>query len=94
MYWGAEGARTGEEYFRSTFQKKELPTDIEMVHVSSYAIVDVLVETGLVKSKTDARRVLKEGGVKVNDAVVADEGFSVPPGAVLQKGKKSFKRIS
>ncbi|OGZ45422.1 MAG: tyrosine--tRNA ligase [Candidatus Ryanbacteria bacterium RIFCSPHIGHO2_02_FULL_48_12] len=94
MYWGAEGARAGEEYFRSIFQKKELPADIETVRVSSYGIVNVLVETGLVKSKTDARRVLKEGGVKVNDAVVTDEGFSVPPGAVLQKGKKSFKRIS
>ena len=51
-------------------------------------LVDVLVECGLCKSKSDARRQIEQGGVYVDGARVDDVAFMLAAGATLQRGKR------
>lgn len=63
------------------------------------ALVDLLVETGLVSSKGEARRLVQQGGAYVNDGAVADiaarlGGAEVRDGAILLRaGKKKVHRV-
>lgn len=88
-----KAAKEAEEAFVRVFQKKDLPTDITEIPVSSRELLSVLSETALVVSKSEGRRVLLQGGVRVNGEVVSDEQFMVPDGAIIQKGKRHFVRI-
>ncbi len=90
---GEEAARRAEEDFDLKFRKHEIPGEIEERAVSNPKdLVAVLVESGLRESRGDARRLIEQGGVRINgqkagpDAVLRD-------GDVLQAGKRSFVRI-
>ena len=52
-----------------------------------------MTRTNLVASKSEARRAIEQGGVKIDGAVVEDPRAEVPAGAVLQKGKVRFVRV-
>ena len=90
---GEEAARRAEEDFDLKFRRHEIPGEIEERAVSNPTdLVAVLVESGLRESRGDARRLIEQGGVRINgqkagpDAVLRD-------GDVLQAGKRSFVRI-
>jgi tyrosyl-tRNA synthetase len=90
---GEEAARRAEEDFDLKFRKHEVPGEIEERTVSNPKdLVAALVESGLRESRGDARRLIEQGGVRINgqkagaDAVLRD-------GDVLQAGKRSFVRI-
>jgi tyrosyl-tRNA synthetase len=51
-------------------------------------LVDVLVESGLCKSKSDARRQIEQGGVYVDGVRIDDVGYVLERGATLQRGKR------
>jgi tyrosyl-tRNA synthetase len=60
---------------------------------TAYNIVLILVESKLVSSKSEARRILDQGGVKIDGKVVKEINYVVPHGSVLQKGKIKFLKI-
>ena len=93
LYWGEEKAQIASEHFVTVFQKRELPSEIVEKQVSSNNIIDVLVEVGLALSRSDARRLIEQSGVKINGTVVSDETMSVKSGDSLQKGKREFIKI-
>ncbi len=93
MYHGEKEAETAVEYFVNTFTKKEIPTDIPEFKPADYNIVAVLIESELVPSKGEARRVLEQGGIKIDGEVVSDSAYTVPTGVTLQKGKIHFLKI-
>lgn len=82
-----------EEAFVKTFQKKEVPDEIAEKKVTSSVLADILVEVGFAASKTEARRTVEQGGVKVDGQVVADALAKISSGALIQKGKRFFVRI-
>lgn len=90
-------AEKAAENFKQVFENKLNPDDIKEVKVKSKNIIDVLVETGLVASKSEAKRTLAQGGVKVDAKKVSDENFEIPAidkdGVVIQKGKRHFVKI-
>lgn len=86
-------ANEAEQNFINVFQKKERPDEIEEYEVTNTNIVEVLVETKLASSKSEARRLIQQKAVKVDDKVVEDLTFEVPKGVVLQKGKRFFAKI-
>ena len=91
---GEAAAGKAEEAFVQTFSKHEMPADMPTYAVSAPATsADVLVGSGLCSSKSDARRVIEEGGVRVDEAVVASHETLVLPGSVIQKGKRHFVRV-
>ncbi len=94
FYHSAKAAQEAQEYFVSTFSKKETPEEISELKPSAYDIVTVLVEAKFVASKAEARRAIEQGGVKVNGQKVGAQNF-VPAqqGDVVQKGKRFFVRI-
>lgn len=93
MYHSEEKAQKAQDYFVKTFSEKKIPSEIPQFKPSSYNIVSILVESQLVASKSDARRVLKQRGVKINGEPIEEESFVVPHGSVLQKGKRNFIKI-
>lgn len=93
MYHDEKAAIAAEQEFANIFQKGGKPTDIEEKKVRSAAILDVLVETGLTSSKSEARRKLTEGAVRIDDEVTKDVTAVVSGGALLQLGKRKFVKV-
>jgi tyrosyl-tRNA synthetase len=93
FYHSEQDATEQEANFIKVFSKKEMPTEITELQPLSYDLVAVLIESGLAASKSEAKRVIEQGGVKINQQVVKDLEFKIPVGAILQKGKLKFLKI-
>ena len=93
IYHGEKEADDAVEYFINTFTKKEIPTDIKEFKPTDYNIVSVLIESTLVSSKAEVRRLIEQGGIKIDGEVIDDQTYTVSPNTVLQKGKIHFLRI-
>jgi tyrosyl-tRNA synthetase len=93
FYHSEKLANEAQEYFISTFSKKEIPDEIPELKPSACDIITVLVEAKFVKSKSEARQVIQQGGVKVNEEKVEDITLEVKKGDVVQKGSRFFMRI-
>ncbi len=93
MYHTAEDADKAEQYFINTFTKKEIPVDIAELTPTDYNIVNILIESKLVESKAEAKRVMEQGGVKVNGEIVSSIDVNVDKDSVIQKGKMGFIKV-
>lgn len=92
MYHGELGAQRALEHFEKVVTNKEIPEDLEDKKVKSKNILDVLVEVGFASSRSDARRLVEQKGVRVNGEVVAAD-FELKNDSVLQVGKLKFAKI-
>jgi tyrosyl-tRNA synthetase len=98
MYHSARAADAAEERFKAVFQKKEVPDDVPECAVAGgkRGLAELLVETKLVASKSEARRQIEQGGVKVGGEVVNDAAATVVVGkkpTLIQKGKRHFVNV-
>ncbi len=93
MYHDEKAATQAEEYFIKTFSKKEVPDEMPEVEADGMNIVDALVTSGVVTSKSDARRAIEQKGVRVNQEVIEDFSATLKKGDVVQKGKIHFFRV-
>jgi tyrosyl-tRNA synthetase len=94
IYKGDTEAAKAKESFINFFQKKEGPEKIETVNVKSNKLVDIMVESGLVDSNSQAKRDIKQGGVKVNEKVIDDINAELDAGEnIIQKGKRHFVKV-
>ena len=92
FYHDKKVAAAAQAEWEKVFSNKEKPTDIEEMAVKSENIIDVLVETKLAPSKSEAKRLIEQNGVKVDDKTV-NEDTQVKSGNLLQVGKRKFIRI-
>lgn len=92
-YHDAKKAMQAEEYFKKVHEKHEIPQNIHEARLLSRDIVDALVKTGLAPSKAEARRLIIQGGIKVNGEVITDEKYTLLPNSILQKGKRHFIKV-
>lgn len=92
-FLGEDAAGQGKAHFTNVIQGDAKPTDMPEVSPSKSDIITVLVESGLVKSNSDARRDIEGGGVKVNDIKVEAFDHMVESGDVVQKGKRHFVKV-
>lgn len=85
-----------KEEFAKVFAKKDIPTQMdEYAIIKGSWICQVLVDTKLVGSTSQARRDIKAGAVKLDQVKINDEKMNLEKGTmVLQKGKKNFVRIT
>ena len=95
---GEKKGAAAEEYFVKTVQKKEVPEEITNFQSSkcSVNIVELLLQVGLAASKSEARRLIEQGGVKVDGNVIKDINKIVEiveNGVLLQKGKRGFVKV-
>lgn len=91
-----EDAARAEEEFIRVFRRGELPTDMPEFTISTEGlnIIDLLVDSGLAASKSEARRLVQQGGVRLDDATVSSiDQIVEPKEAILQVGKRRFLRL-
>ncbi len=97
MYHSTEDAEKAEQYFINTFTKKEIPDEEDMqkweLSNANSNIINFIIECGLVESKSEARRVIEQGGLKVDGEVVTDFEMVLNKGSVIQKGKLRFTKV-
>lgn len=96
LYHGEDSAIGAEEAFNSQFAQGNLPDDIPEVSLNEgeWKVADLLVEVGLIDSKSEARRLLGQGAIKLNQEKVESETISLKSGDVIQAGKRRFARIT
>lgn len=96
-YHGEKKAQKVKEEFINIFSKKELPTDIEEFKLkkTKINIVDLLLSCEAVKSKGEAKRLVEQRGIKINDKVIEgwDGEIEFKGGEILQVGKRKFLKI-
>lgn len=96
LYHGEEKALISENRFKNVFQKKQIPDDIEVITVKkdNLDIAEILVNNNIIKSKNEFRRLISQGGVKLNDKRILDlSEIDLENNPVLQIGKKKFVKI-
>jgi tyrosyl-tRNA synthetase len=90
---GEEAARRAEADFDTKFRKREIPSEIADVTASNpQDLAGTLVEAGLAHTRGEAKRLIEQGGVRIN-GVKAQMGSTLRDSDVLQAGKRSFVRI-
>ncbi len=100
LYHDAAAAQAAEEEFDRIFKKKDIPDEIPEVRVTTEggtaSIIRMLVEAGMVKSNSEARRLVEQGGVSIDGVRIDDPAatiiLNVP--VVLKAGKRQFARIT
>ncbi len=94
LYHGEEVSIKAEENFKNIFQQGNMPEDIGTIeeNVAETNIVDLIVKAEFAPSKNEARRLVKQGAVKINGEKV-DEECKVKNEDILQVGKKKFIKI-
>jgi tyrosyl-tRNA synthetase len=89
-----QDADTAQNNFEKTVQLGQIPDEINTISVNSKNIIDVLVEAGLALSRSDARRLVEQGGVKVNGEKIDTINYELStPHSVLSVGNRKFVRI-
>jgi tyrosyl-tRNA synthetase len=86
-----QAAKATEELFSGQAVSDAMPA--VNIAVGKHEVVDLLVETGLAESKTAARRLMEQGGVKLNQKRIDSQVVDVAKGDVLQVGKRRFIKI-
>lgn len=95
-YWGKDEAETAKNEFNKIFANKDLPTEIEEYKCDKEKIKlsELLFISKMVASKNEARRLIEQGGAKVdNEKVTTDTEIEIKNGMILQAGKRKFKKI-
>jgi tyrosyl-tRNA synthetase len=99
-YHGREAAEAAAAEFDRVFKERKLPTDIPEFHFpeGTIAVSDMIVQMGFVESKSEARRQIEQGAVKIENNKLTDIHFDVTisdatDGWVVRVGKRQFGRI-
>ena len=97
IYHGEKKAEQAEHEFTQVFHNKEAPKDMPTVHVTknNMPLDELLVEIGLANSKSEGRRLVEQGGVRINKEIQKNgkKDIRVEAGWVIQVGKRKFVKI-
>ncbi|MGD2252186.1 MAG: tyrosine--tRNA ligase [Anaerolineales bacterium] len=96
IYHGDEASKKAEAHFRRVFQEQQMPKEMPEFKLSAgITLLDVLVSAKLVKSKSEARRLIQQHGVRLEDQILEDPmaEVSVDAPQVLRVGKRRFIRL-
>lgn len=95
IYHGVKVAESTAEEFINIFSNKQKPTSIpEHKFIKNATIIEILANSKLVSSKSEARRLIDQDGVKVNDRAVKTWGEnSFNKGDIIQVGKRRFIKL-
>jgi len=95
-----KSADEAEHNFLNQFQKKNMPDNIEELSLEwvepSILLPNLLKEAGMTESTSEAIRMIKQGGVRINEEKISDPKHSVAKGetSIYQVGKRKFKKIT
>ena len=95
-YHGKQAAETAKSEFNKVFANKDLPTEIEEYKCDKDKIKlsELLFVSQMISSKNEARRLIQQGGAKVDgQKVTSDAEIEIKDGMIIQAGKRKFKKI-
>ncbi len=93
-FFDQESGAHAKEYFVNLFQKGELPEEIaDFSPQGDPILLEILVESKMASSKSEARRLINQNGVKINGETVDDPYMVVDSQSIVQVGKRHFIRI-
>jgi len=99
LYHGEKAAQKAQKEFEQVFQKGEAPVyDILIYDVKTkkIKIINLLVDSKLAPSRSEAKRLVEQGGVDVDGKVIRDTQYLIQPkeGMIIKAGKRKFLKIS
>ena len=96
-FHGKGAAESAEKAFEETFAKGGVPEDVQEVSLDGKTLVDVLVKEGVVESKSEFRRLVDAGGIKIisdnGEEKVSEPAFVPASGTILKIGKRRFVKV-
>jgi tyrosyl-tRNA synthetase len=97
-FHSADAATAAEEEFNRRFVKKEVPDEIDekIIAAGNYKLADLVADTGLAASKGEARRLIEQGGVRINGEKASNPSTEIlvsREAVLLQVGKRKFLKI-
>lgn len=98
LYHDEEETRAGEKFFEEAFTKKDIPEEIDSLEIIAdqnnlFDCIQPLVKNGFVKSGSEIRRLVAQGGMRKNNEPVSNMEEKIQTGDVLRIGKKKFVRL-
>lgn len=100
MYHGEEAAKSAKKHFEQTVINKNIPDDAPVFEYdsgSTHRILDIISEANLTQSNGETKRMMKQGGVSIDDEKITDPNFELTfkPGDDfgLKVGKRKFARL-
>jgi tyrosyl-tRNA synthetase len=95
IFHDKQAAIEAEENFVRVFQKHDLPEDMpEYALKDGQSVLDVLEASGMIKSRSEGRRLIDQKGIRLDGEVLDDPNQPFPHAGVLQAGKRRFTRVS
>lgn len=98
LYYGEKEAKKARKEFEKVFEKGENPKEMLEIKINEkeMKLLELVYATGLVKSKSEAKRLIKQGAVKVDGKKIQDweRKVIIKKGVVLQIGKRRFAKIN
>lgn len=104
LYHGQSAAQKAEKEFNKIFKEKKIPDKMPEIQVSAlpnqqtdlrYQLSDLLMIIKLASSKTEAKRLIRQGGIKIDGKVIKDpqKEIKIKNSTIVQKGKRWFVRL-
>ncbi len=97
IFHDAKSAASAEQDFVTKFQKRDIPEDIPVAVLSTpERVVDLLVRLEMIGSKGEGKRLIQNGGIRLDGEQVQDAAAEVPVESlpvVLQVGRRKFVRL-
>lgn len=94
VFYGDAEAQSAQEAFIKTFQQKEVPDEMpEYKLKTGETVLDVILSAKLAASKSEARRLLDQKGVRLDGETLERGDAPFPHSGVLQVGKRRFLRV-
>ena len=94
LYYDSDSALKAEDHFDEVIVNKSIPDDIPEFQIESEtSLVDAVFLSKGVASKSEVRRLVKQGAVSVDGKKIDDASFSLRSGQVIKIGKRRFLKI-
>lgn len=94
-FHGDDAGAQARKFFEDTFSKKELPKDVPAMDVpGGLTLSEVVLRCGALKSRNEARRLIQQGGVRIDGQKASGDGpIAAPAAFLLQIGKHQFVKV-
>ena len=94
LYYDSDSALKAEDHFDEVIVNKSIPDDIPEFQIEGEtSLVDAVFLSKVVASKSEVRRLVKQGAVSIDGKKIDDAGFSLRSGQVIKIGKRRFLKI-
>jgi len=107
QFHGTQAADKAEEEFTQVFQRKEPPKEIQIIELRETTgissklgteiqgdVASLLLEAGLVKSRSQARRLLVQGAIEIDGEKASSNLVTLKDGSIIRAGKRGFLKVA